>query len=283
MTPEKKIEHKGRIIRTEIRTTATPRQVWEAWTDPQKIAQWFVDRAAGEPKVGTTFTWFFDKFNYTMPYEVLEAVPDERFTLYWSGAGSAYPPGIIEVTIEREGGTTIVRLVNSGFREDAKWDEEYQGTVSGWQMALAILKHYLENYFGQPKTLILIMRPAQFSYELLMPFYVTAPGLAQWLATSGSIGKLGERYELALRDGGKMAGRVLAITRSEVALSWEEIQGALELKAFSMGPGKRMVGIRGLGWNMEPARAEELERRMGAALERLTAALGNATAASPAP
>lgn len=283
MTPEKKIEHKGRIIRAEIRTTATPRQVWEAWTDPIKIAQWFVDRATGEPRVGTTYTWFFDKFNYTMPYEVLEAIPEERFSLYWSGAGAAYPPGIIEVNIEREAGITVVRLVNSGFQEDAKWDEEYQGVVSGWQMALAILKHYLENYFAQPKTLIFVMRPAQFSYEQLMPFYTTVAGLAQWLTTSGTIGESSQRCELALRDGGKLHGRVLAISRREVALSWDEIHGTIELKAFSMGPGKRMVGIRGLGWSMDPARAKEIEDRMESALERLVAALGNTTTASPAP
>jgi uncharacterized protein YndB with AHSA1/START domain len=283
MTPEKKIEHKGRIIRAEIRTTATPRQVWEAWTDPAKIAQWFVDRATGEPRVGTTYTWFFDKFNYTMPYEVLEAIPEERFSLYWSGAGAAYPPGIIEVKIEREAGITIVRVVNSGFQEDAKWDEQYEGTVSGWQMAMAILKHYLENYFGQPKTLIFAMRPAQFSYEQLMPFYTTAAGLGQWLATSGTIGKFGEQFKFALLDGGEMTGRVLAITRSEVALSCEEISGTIELKAFSMGPGKRTVGIRCLGWGMEPAQAKEIEGRMESALERLVTALGNTATASPAP
>jgi uncharacterized protein YndB with AHSA1/START domain len=40
-------EQKGREIRAEIQTTATTEQAWEAWADPEKIAQWFVDRVAG--------------------------------------------------------------------------------------------------------------------------------------------------------------------------------------------------------------------------------------------
>lgn len=43
-------QHKGRIIRAEMETSATPDQAWEAWADPEKIAQWFVDRATGEPR-----------------------------------------------------------------------------------------------------------------------------------------------------------------------------------------------------------------------------------------
>ena len=76
-----------------------------------------------------------------------------------------------------------------------------------------------------------------------------------------------------------MTGRVLAITKSEVQLSWEEIRGAIGLKAFNMGP-QKMVGIHGCGWGMSAGRAQEIEKQMDAALERLAAALGSITAAS---
>jgi uncharacterized protein YndB with AHSA1/START domain len=33
-------EHKGRVLRAEIDTSATPQQAWEAWADPEKIAHW---------------------------------------------------------------------------------------------------------------------------------------------------------------------------------------------------------------------------------------------------
>ncbi len=37
MAEEKSFDHKGRMIRDEIETSATPRQAWEAWADPEKI------------------------------------------------------------------------------------------------------------------------------------------------------------------------------------------------------------------------------------------------------
>jgi uncharacterized protein YndB with AHSA1/START domain len=60
-------KHEGRQIRAQVRTRATPQQVWDAWTDPEKIAHWFVDRASGKPVVGSIFTWVFEKFGYEIP------------------------------------------------------------------------------------------------------------------------------------------------------------------------------------------------------------------------
>ncbi len=274
MKAEKKAEalsHKGRVIRTEIRTTATPQQVWEAWTDPQKIAQWFVDKAEGKPEIGTTYTWIFEKFNYTIPYEVLLAEPNRRFALQWSAPGRQ--PGIIDVTIERDAGETLVRLVNSGFQETADWDEEYEGIVSGWQMSLAFLKHYVENYFGEPRSSFLAMAPATFSYQQLGPYYRQPQLLAQWLTTSGAIGDAGRPCRLDLRLGLTLNGQVLARTAWEVAASWLEIRGALELKGFSMGPGTRMVAVRGCGWGLDSARAREIERHLQGDVERLATLL----------
>jgi uncharacterized protein YndB with AHSA1/START domain len=76
-------QHKGRIIRAEMETSATPDQAWEAWADPEKIAQWFVDRATGEAKPGGTMTWFFDHVGYVLPYKILNAVPGELIVYNW--------------------------------------------------------------------------------------------------------------------------------------------------------------------------------------------------------
>jgi uncharacterized protein YndB with AHSA1/START domain len=266
MSNENKFEHKGRVIRAEMETSATPQQAWEAWADPGKIAQWFVDRASGEAKSGGTMTWFFDNFGYVLPFKVLDAVPGELFVLKWD------PPegvsGLLEVRITREGGSTLVRLIESGFREDAKWDEEYEGTASGWQMALAILRHYLENYFGHAKQQFLVIRPTAFDYTQLRPYFLDASKLSEWLTTAGSIGNVGDACHLALRDAGKLTGLVLAVTKWEVTLSWEEIGGTLELKGFSMGP-QRVLGVRCFSWTKTEGEMKQLERQLGAAVERL--------------
>jgi uncharacterized protein YndB with AHSA1/START domain len=123
-------------MQVEMRTAASPRQVWDAWTDPEKIAHWFVDRAQGRPEVGTIFTWIFEKFGYEIPYEVVAAEPGKRFAL--GGEIPGRGPFLLEVTIVREGGETLVTLVNSGFLDGSRWDEEYEGS-SGWRGALAVL------------------------------------------------------------------------------------------------------------------------------------------------
>ena len=74
-----------------------------------------------------------------------------------------------------------------------------------------------------------------------------------------------------LRDGSRMTGCVLAITQREVTFAWDEMCATFEMKAFAFGPGKRMVGVRGLCWGMEPARAQQLENEMAPAVERLAA------------
>ena len=73
--------HRGRQLVVEMRTRATPEQVYEAWADPEKIAHWFVDSARGKAEVGSIFTWVFEKFGYEIPYEVVAAEPGRRFAL----------------------------------------------------------------------------------------------------------------------------------------------------------------------------------------------------------
>jgi uncharacterized protein YndB with AHSA1/START domain len=265
---EKSFDHKGRIIRAEIETSATPQQAWEAWADPEKIAQWFTDRASGEAKPGGTMTWFFDKFGYALPYTVVDAEPGKLFVLKWQPPqGNA---GILEVRIGRQGGTTLVKLINSGFREDAAWNDEYEGVASGWKMALAILKHYLENYFARSKTMILVLRPASFNYGQLREYFLNESKLACWLTTSGSIAKVGDSCELKLRNDGTLHGQVLAVTQREVTVSWKEIGGVLELKAFAMGP-QRMLGVRVFSWRLNAPESKKTENQMEAAVDRLAA------------
>jgi len=39
--------HRGRVMRHEITTRASADQVWSAWTQMEKLQQWFPDRAEG--------------------------------------------------------------------------------------------------------------------------------------------------------------------------------------------------------------------------------------------
>ena len=49
----------------------------------------------------------------------------------------------------RDGGTCVVRLVNTGFGSGDEWDAQYDGMTEGWQLFLLNLKLHLAHFAGQ--------------------------------------------------------------------------------------------------------------------------------------
>ncbi|HUF51650.1 MAG TPA: SRPBCC domain-containing protein, partial [Longimicrobiales bacterium] len=131
-----------RQAEAELRTTASPDEAYAAWADPAGIAAWFVDAARGEAVAGGTMIWEWKDFGIEVPYRVLEADPGWRLVL--AGPENVAPAGMIEITITRDGGTTVLRVVNSGFLDEAVWDDVFEDTRLGWIGALALLQQYLE-------------------------------------------------------------------------------------------------------------------------------------------
>jgi len=266
------MEHRGRRLEKEIRIHAPAEKVWEAWADPVKISQWFTDRAEGFAETGATIRWFFDVFNFSMSYHVLRSERGTSYVIRWADAPPGRDPGLFEVTLAHEGGETTLHLLESGFREGAEWDEEYEGVSSGWTMTLALLKHYAENYFGQGRAHWMLLRPAVYTAERNLPLQRTAEGLSRWLTRSGSIGAVGEPCRLALQSGETVSGRVLALSKSETCIGWDEVHGTLEFKAFAMGP-QKMIGLRASAWADGAARLEAAKPAMESALDRWAALL----------
>lgn len=263
--------HQGRIIRTVIRTRTDPDRLWQAWADPARLAEWFPDRAEGRAVEGAVQTWFFDRFGYELPYEVLAAVPGERLVL--TGEAPGRPRQYIEVEIATAEGVSTLTLTHSGFLDTDGWDEEYEGIVSGWTLALGVLQEYAERHYGQPRAQFFARRPAAFAYGDLRAYFRDADGLRAWLTRDGHVGEPGEPCALVLQDGQRLSGRVLAVTGWEVLLSWDEIGGVVALKAFSLGGGRRAICVHGSGWDLPPARGAALEGAFGAALDRLAEVL----------
>lgn len=271
--PSQAIAHHGRIVRASVRTTATPDRVWAAWTAPDRLSGWFTDRMEGEVRPGASITWCFDRFGAKFSYDVLVAEPLRRLVLKGSPVGR--PPFILEIRMEPDGSGTEVRIINSGFSANPESDEEHDGVVSGWHMALAILRHYLAHHDGEPRQPFFAMQPALFEYDEILHFFTEAAGLGTWLTTEGSIGEVGSRYALTLRDGTSMSGTVLALTDREVAMSWEQINGAIELKSFKLGPKNRAVCVRGSGWNLAEEKAEAIEVSMIKSIDGLASVLSD--------
>lgn len=275
-------EHVGRSVEKEIRIDATPEQVWEAWAEPGEIARWFVDRAEGRMEPGATVTWIFDTFDYRLPIDVY-ATTRGRY-LAFGGEPPGRPQALQEVILRRDGGSTVLRLANSGFLDGPEWDEEMAGVDSGWDMALATLKHQLEHHPGVARDHLLVMRPADLSfddgaYRETEALYTTAAGLSSWLADAVAVGRepLAPGVEVAPVVDGPLAevgwhGRVLVRTPSEVLLTWPELDAVVGLKAFRMGP-SHAVALDFSAWPLAAERREAVEGFLNAAADRLAATL----------
>jgi uncharacterized protein YndB with AHSA1/START domain len=258
--------------RREVRTKATPEQAWSAWADPRIVQGWFADEAEGEAKPGGAIVHHFRAFNLSYPMEVIESEPGRRLLFRMSFPGR--PPVTQEIVIRKDGGETVIEMTNSGFGSE-DWEGQWEGIDSGWKMSLAQLRHYLEHHYGRRRATYFAMRPASFARERLARAYAEVSQLSRWFAEPGSangaaaLASAGVHVALHVRGAGPLTGKVLATTGIETLLSWQEQQGALELKAFEMGPGNRVVGLRMSSWSEHPPSQEATVAWMREALDRL--------------
>lgn len=86
--------------------------------------------------------------------EILSWEPPGHLRLAWGGTGAQ----VTDYHIEGEGGTTVLRVVTSGFPEDASWDEWVEGTRLGWLFELTSLRRYLEHHDGEDRRVVYLRR-----------------------------------------------------------------------------------------------------------------------------
>lgn len=210
----------------------------------------------GVAKPGEVMTWFFDAFNFRQPVPIIEAEPGKTFVI---GSGDAPGPQglpyLMEITITSDAGATTVHLVNSGFSEDAAFDDDYEGVVSGWKGALATLKQWLERYPERRRTHRIVMQPATYSFESLAPLFHTVAGRARWLES------------VLPAD-----SRVVTDTGRELLLEWNDKEALLGLKAFNMGP-QQMLALDLSTWAENPGDLDVVAAQLHQALQRLHSSL----------
>ena len=84
----------------------------------------------------------------------------------------------VDFHIETRGGSTVVRLVHSGFSASADWDEYYDATVAGWTYFLWNLAFYVERHFGTPRTMVSERRSTTRGFEDVWNELLGSSGLA---------------------------------------------------------------------------------------------------------
>ena len=121
-----------------------------------------------------------------------------------------------EWTIEaRDGGTCIVRLVNSGFGAGEEWDAQYDGMSEGWQLFLLNLRLHMEHFRGRTATASLPTAIWSGSRDEVWDALTDALGIP-------SVPAVGERIEVAAPDAPALAGTVANAAPHCVALLLEQ-------------------------------------------------------------
>ena len=243
-----------RSIQVETMARAPIERVWRAWTDTDFLHGWLAEPLGGEPV-----------------FQTLEATPPEHLVLGVSGKEG----GEIDIQLVPAGEGTRIRLARGGLPVEPQRQDEVEGVRSGWMLALAVLRVYTEDHFGEAPQLFQCFRRAAFTFERLYPFFRQSPELSRWLVRQGSIGVPGGRSDLQVWDGRRLSGEVLVDSGREISTTWDEIDGVLELRAFTASGGARMLGVRGFTWSGDAAAARQLDELLAPALDRLVAAVAD--------
>lgn len=126
-------------------------KVFEAVVDPKKLSGYFTTGGAqGRLETGSTVTWDFHDFPGAFPVHVVEVEKDKKIVLRWGAAPDGDPAGAYETTVTMtfeglEDGRTLVRITESGWRDNEAAQKASYGNCEGWTGMLCAMKVYLEH------------------------------------------------------------------------------------------------------------------------------------------
>lgn len=257
----------GAYIEVEVRVDAPAEAVWQALSGPAELTRWFPLEARGDVRVGGILevSWGDDQW---WAMEVAEAEAGRHLRL--KDATPSPPEGgptlFVDYHLTAEGGSTVVRLVHSGFGPGADWDEYLEALDAGWGYFMRNLKLYVERHRGVPRRM-LWARPsvsgdrAAIWAALLEVFGVEAATLSGAVAGTACALRLEGRAEAGVVET-TAAGRALGIRlpdRGESML-FIEVEAAGE---------RGRVGLWLSTYGMDDDRAAALQRALDAAAAEL--------------
>lgn len=151
----------GRRIVCALRIDAPPARVFRALIDPADLARWEAEKAEIAAAEGAAYRFDWGGGLHAEG-RVLAAIPGERLELSYHVPAfkTATHPTIVTFTLEAEAadGRAKLRLVHSGFDDDASWDEYYRGHRECWDVDLEELATLCER--GAPGRVVRREEPA---------------------------------------------------------------------------------------------------------------------------
>ncbi len=250
---------RGHEVTVEI--DAPPELVWKAITEAEEITKWYAPEAKVTPGAGGEIWISFGKgMEGGGRIEIWDPPRHLRATL----AGG---PQALDYYIEAKGGSTVLRLVHSGFSRDASFDNEYDSTKNGWRMFLSILEHGLERHPRAPAANVTLMAqlrvPAEEAWKrLLGPGGFELNGAADELRAGG-------RYR-GRAAGETLEGRVARFDRwGYLGVTVESMNNAYLSVFVESCSGVAMLTIMWILYGEAMERTEDVRTRWGKLIDGL--------------
>jgi uncharacterized protein YndB with AHSA1/START domain len=150
-----------RSVQVEVEVPGTLEEVWQAIATGPGISSWFVptefEERDGKPVAV--------KLNFGPGMESRSVVTAWEPPRKWAAQSDGWVPGSPPIANEwsleaRAGGICIVRIVHSLFASTDDWDNQLEGTESGWPAFFCTLRLYLTHFRGQRSTMMKWMASA---------------------------------------------------------------------------------------------------------------------------
>jgi uncharacterized protein YndB with AHSA1/START domain len=134
---------------TSVLVRAPAERVFDALASAEGLDGWFTTGAEVDPRPGGRIVfrwreWGPDRYTGEDAGAVLECSRPNLFAFDWHPDGPEYAI-TVRIELREEGGGTIVRLVESGYRDTPSGRARQLECAAGWGEALALCKFYVEN------------------------------------------------------------------------------------------------------------------------------------------
>lgn len=121
-------------------------EVFAAVTDPQQLSAYFTTGGASAALAeGANVIWKFGDYPGEIPVRVTRLVHNQRIEFAWDAEDGAYQTAVVMTFEAPAGGDTLVRVVESGWRQGPEGLKASYLNCSGWMQMLCCLKAWLEH------------------------------------------------------------------------------------------------------------------------------------------
>lgn len=132
-----------RLFRLQLRVPVDPEEVWAAWTDANRLVEWFPHWAEMTVAAGESYAMGWDGHEGEWRGVYLEVDEPDVLAFTWQPPEEAMPEGAypttVTLTFEAEGDGTLLVLEHSGFRDT----QEADAHLDAWKPYLYALRAFL--------------------------------------------------------------------------------------------------------------------------------------------